>query len=234
MAAITLPPLIEKYQKQVYVTSLKKQYSLWTNTFKSILTDEGAESLADTTVFQSMPASGCGYYSYADGECAEFYNKLSKYVKLNVIKLQKQYEATFFETEPSYELFGYRIGNIVMVTSSGGMLVKYGFGKEPIIDLPCEEVYKRGGKLCKQQGGFYIDVNGLKGPNKMGRDIFFYILSDDGTLFPVGGWDVGVHMKSHGQWYNTRYWCGLPEGSSFVSGEGCAARVMAEGWQMNY
>ena len=80
-------------------------------------------------------------------------------------------------------------------------------------------------------GSVYIDVNGLKGPNNIGRDVFYlYITNGKGPLlYPRGGADEG----GSGPWQNGS---GNPREcySGSRDGNACAGRVMEEGWQMNY
>ena len=51
VAAITLPTLIKNYQKQVYVTQLKKVVNTLENNSRKILADEGVDSLQDTPLY---------------------------------------------------------------------------------------------------------------------------------------------------------------------------------------
>ena len=41
VAALTLPTLIQNHQKQVYVTQLKKAYSIYSNMFNKMAADQG-------------------------------------------------------------------------------------------------------------------------------------------------------------------------------------------------
>lgn len=63
-----------------------------------------------------------------------------------------------------------------------------------------------------------IDVNGAEVPNTYGRDIFFYKLGAKGFLYPYGGEKVGED-----------YTCTLDS-----DGMGCAGKLLAEGYKMNY
>ena len=81
--------------------------------------------------------------------------------------------------------------------------------------------------MCSMIGSnIWIDVNGgAKGPNKLGRDIFDFDLSDEGKLYPYGGKDICLF--------------GSPNSScqpDFTGncGQSCAARIIANGWKMDY
>lgn len=80
-------------------------------------------------------------------------------------------------------------------------------------------------KIC---GIMYIDVNGLKGPNNVGRDIFEYMITTakGPLLYPWGARDGGDAYIT-GTTFNSCYTTN-PDGFS------CSGRIMDEGWAMNY
>jgi prepilin-type N-terminal cleavage/methylation domain-containing protein len=83
------------------------------------------------------------------------------------------------------------------------------------------------GNLSNGCGAYLIvDTNGEKGPNKFGRDVFRLYLLKSGEVVPVG-------MKNdtrYGYWQTDDNGCYIENST----GEGCAARIMEEGWEMNY
>lgn len=85
--------------------------------------------------------------------------------------------------------------------------------------------------LSQTCGTVTIDVNGSRGPNNWGRDIFAFFITRTGLLYPNGG---EFHQNSG----TSQYWKTLgacqPASSSTQSGKFCTGRVMDEGWQMNY
>lgn len=74
----------------------------------------------------------------------------------------------------------------------------------------------------------FIDTNGnKKGPNKAGIDLFFFYIDSQGFVKPYGdNWkleDLGNENK--------QFSCNAKApGGGYV----CAARIMAEGWEINY
>lgn len=67
--------------------------------------------------------------------------------------------------------------------------------------------------LYNSCGAIYIDVNGFKQPNQLGRDLFFFRITRTG-VFPYGSWDGSTCIIT-GQ------------------GAGCAAKVLTDG-AVNY
>lgn len=101
-------------------------------------------------------------------------------------------------------------------------------------DVFCQQYKKQGTRSCTLHGSFIIDVNGNKKPNKVGRDMFYFYLSSEGYLIPQYGHD-----------YYGYYWrndalngCGEPDkpltSKSRSRGIGCAARIIENGWVMDY
>ena len=63
VAAITLPTLIQNYQKQVWVNQLKKEVSVMQNAVRSLIATEGVENLFDTSFFERKNCQE-GFFCY--------------------------------------------------------------------------------------------------------------------------------------------------------------------------
>lgn len=72
-----------------------------------------------------------------------------------------------------------------------------------------------------------VDVNGnAKGPNKAGYDLFFFIIK--GNVVKPYGWDRTDEDIVSPSKQNA---CNL---KATLGGSFCAARIMREGWKINY
>ena len=90
-------------------------------------------------------------------------------------------------------------------------------------------------------GYFVIDINGIKTPNRFGRDIFTFMIGNDGILHPYGGIDSAIFSsctmmhtsdfeKSEYYWKNN-----IKNHGYYMSyGYDAAGRIIEEGWKMNY
>ena len=241
VAAMTIPTLIHNYQKTVYVNQLKKSYSILEQAFQKMLADDGVQKLSDTSVWASKNNAECNYSttSYTTDNCKAFVNSLNKYIK--IIGVEK------YGNKVAY-LKGTGTNNYTnyysLVLSDGTIVMLYVFSSAPTSSA-CNQIKSQGGNMCSSSGLMSIDINGRKGPNTDGRDVFWFYLSDEGKLNPHFGKDYAI-------WYspsltlnnknNTSYWrndnkrCGNADGTmpNTVYGSGCAARIMEEGWKMNY
>ena len=65
VAAITLPTLIQNYQKQVWVNQLKKEVSVLQNAVRTIIATEGVENLFDTSFVRSKPSGEYTCFQYS-------------------------------------------------------------------------------------------------------------------------------------------------------------------------
>ena len=231
VAAITIPTLISNYQKIVWTNQLKKSYATLQQAFKRMLADDGVDLLSQTEVFSSMICEwgpngpGRPYYN-----CKE---TLGKYLKILSVQSLNNYKMELLNGG-YVGLMTYGVANPyrynVIILADGSHLAVFGFSQQST---------RPDGIMHGRIGSFYLDVNGAKGPNIVGRDIFKFYLGDDGILYPVGSKEVSMFdsypwpPSTNMQWNKTTnagYSCVLDKISY---GDGCAARVLEEG-KMNY
>lgn len=75
-----------------------------------------------------------------------------------------------------------------------------------------------------------IDVNGESAPNRLGRDVFVFGLANNGHLVPAGS--AAYNNNIMGQ--NLAVFPDTCTDDNIGDGLTCAARVVAEGWKINY
>lgn len=85
----------------------------------------------------------------------------------------------------------------------------------------------------QQRRGFWVDINGFKKPNKFGRDLFYFVITEKGVL-PLY-WDdyaTDLTLKTRTQLIQgpsvNRYNC-----SKHARGVWCAALIMQDGWNIS-
>ena len=216
VAALTMPSLIADYKKKVYVVQLQKAVSVWDNAMKLMLAADEVEYLNDTELVKILRDAGrTDYQVYADlrDSFPQAEEILKKYLKINFINPPKQYNYTFLGGSLTTNTYY----NAIMPDGTIYTIILYSITAAPSDSL--------------QNGSVNIDVNGPKGPNIMGRDLFLFAMDSRGNLVPSGAGKFG------NDWKTSSYLCGTPGSSvisSSVTGQGCAARIMEEGWVMNY
>ena len=88
-----------------------------------------------------------------------------------------------------------------------------------------------------------IDVNGNKVPNTIGKDIFGFLMTDEGRMTPYGGdmsgspsndlvtTSAGEKERYNNGWADN---CNPPKKESTDNGFSCTARVVKENYKINY
>ena len=224
VAALTLPSLIQKHQKQVWVNQLKKSVAVWENGMKMMLADAETDDLTNTEFWQYLLQSSDREYACTTGDPHTTENNiLKKYFKiLNIQDTYKEDESicSFGDHPKAYvqlngEPFGCQNCGAVSIHMTDGTL----FGLLATYEFADGTV-----------GTLDIDVNGEnKGPNQWGRDTFTFHIYKNGTL-KSDYWVTYEDLKEH------PYECGNIETGDISDAIGvfCAVRIIHEGWKMNY
>ncbi len=206
VAALTIPTVVRNYQKTQTITRLKKAYNALANTTNLAIAAEG-------------PIEG---WEAEPGKSVEFANK---YI-IPYLKVAKNcgYQTT---GDCAYNCTSLN-GNVQNI---GGNHVRFFLNDGIFIAL---QVY--GGTneegITRKRAIVYVDTNGQKKPNVLGKDIFVFLYyitttpgssSDNGKFMPIG--------------YGTKRTSLL--GNTLVSacnketeGMYCAALIMQDGWQI--
>lgn len=205
VAAMTIPTLIQNAQKQSYVTGLKKAYTVWNQAIAQMEADTGT------------PGNIAMFFDATDKPMTD---KILPYFKVakncyngNGCWANRQSRCY----DGKNPLNGYDESSSYKFITTDGMAFRLN-----TINPGCVGVNDGMQNICIQN--LYVDVNGLKGPNWWGRDIFLFTLdSTDGktVLYPQGG-------KRNMPWSTNG--CQTTN----VDGQYCAGRIMEEGWEMNY
>ena len=79
----------------------------------------------------------------------------------------------------------------------------------------------------------FIDANGNKAPNKMGVDIFLFGLSNKGHMIPAGSNEYNHNVFNN---QNVSLYTNANTGclNVITDGRPCAARIVRDGWRINY
>lgn len=204
VAALTLPTLINNYQKTQYVTGLKKAYAELSQVFKLYMADEGVTDLSQTPLFDR------------DWNTNEMIRIIGKYFKTTgkIYDGSNEYKLTVSYLDPSLGTTTFSSSYFFTID---GMIFEY---RTETLD----DCIKN--NLCAE---FSVDVNGLRPPNQLGRDYFQrpFVIGSNGNAYIKGTGDDWSHDGSCGTKGSSNI-TGL-QGYYY-----CATRIQDEGWQMNY
>ena len=216
VAALTLPALINNYQKSKVESQLKKSYSVLEQTIKMAENDYGSIN-----------------------DWAEWNNSeeiLNKYF-LPYLKGAKVYGPAGISTKAmcydanSKKFSNDKVGDYLYNWFDGVFMsspLDANTSSIKLIDGTCIGVNGTNITYPQYSKNFFIDVNGSnKLPNMAGKDLFFFYINSNGFIKPYGD-NWGLERISSATENNA---CNL---KAPLGGYACAARIMAEGWKINY
>ncbi|CDE43771.1 general secretion pathway protein G [Clostridium sp. CAG:768] len=202
VAALTIPTLIENYQKRQVVESLKIAYSIFLGVIEKAKLDYGDVENWDWNLLSSDRAP-------TDGN--EFVNKyIIPYIKVVPAKLK-------------YEQAKQLDGSIV---SSGTSMYLYK-PKYVLTNGMTFSYYATWGYSDDHSLVLSIDINGYNRPNRMGRDLFIFLISKSSPNLRFG-YNLPLNIKRE-DLLKSNGTCS----KDFVgAGWGCSALIMLDGWQI--
>lgn len=241
IAALTLPGIIGNYKKKVLVAKLKKTVNTLENGFTKMMADDVVFSLEDTKVFSNMVNFRYDLSSFVDSmdpEDKEFEANLKKYFNIISIERGKEMLVKPLCSDAPWNSYDKDLAGVIKF-SDGSAIRDAVFFQNKRYELSEDEynaIRDAGGHLYYYQATFYIDVNADNPPNTFGRDIFEFLLSSDGKLYPEGSrnyniWSCKGVCSSLPNHYSCLY---RKKPFKGISGNDCAGRIIENGWEMDY
>jgi len=204
VAALTIPGLLLSIQKQQYVSSFKKTYSILSQG-ALLLADENGGSLA-------------GKYS----SDLAFVNALGKYISfIKVCNAGASPGACWHNGVTTWHTLHGDNGWGDPTTYTRAIGVDGVLYRAGLTFLNCNDsTYVQNG-VNLSCGNILVDVNGFKGPNIMGRDLFMFHLTKNGKVVPSGAEGIVYQNLCDPSVYNA------------MQGLTCSSKVMETG-DINY
>ncbi len=210
VAAMTIPTLIKNYEKKVTITRLKEVYSTLSNAMGLAKAEYG-----DTQ-----------YWINAKGQTTES-------TKLATINFCETYVVPYLSGAKIYGYTTLQKANLDTYVALNGDTITYGLLSSSyvayIIELKNSQIlyfiYDNNSTGTLINVIVFTDINGnKKGPNMFGKDTFLFAYKlEKGTFNAYGS---GSYSNSALKTYCTKNagWYSLL----------CAARIISEGWEINY
>jgi len=185
VAALTIPSLIQKYNEKVWVTSYLRVYSILENAYRQALNEHGPIETWDGMVMYNENG-----WLRPGGYNDKFfiYNAFRPYLKISSEFLDNNVpwgKSANCMPYTSYYLNGNKVGMSVE-------LAHY----YPTVSLISGECITFGGAHSAHASFFWIDTNGKKGPNTLGKDQFVFNLALR-RLGPYGWSDIAEACNIH-------------------------------------
>ena len=161
VAALTLPSVVQNFQKRSLEVATQKFYSVMSQAIKQYMADEGVDDLRQS----SLLAGDDDSVEVVTAKNDEFFKK---YLKAQICEggcFADNYKTQTGETSDYIGKYYYIKGRYLL--PDGMVVFASGYGALGDNVTP---------------GYIYVDVNGRKGPNKIGYDLWSMSVYYDGTI----------------------------------------------------
>lgn len=220
IAAFTMPILIGKYNKYIIETRLKQNYSLFQN----------AMMLAQAEYGDIKTWEGNNTQAYDDIGKKNTEDFVSKYL-IKYLKVVKGGRMTISELGYKTNIYKTDGQTVSKSLDSTDAQLRYVLSNGSII-LLLPRYYKNSLFLAL---AIEVDMNGIKGPNTLGKDIFRYYMTLDGKHnFNLINYNWSFNFDSMEFSYTTLNHDELVEKCSDISQNAtyCGALIMENGWKI--
>ena len=237
VSAMTLPSVINNFQVSAWESGLKKSYATITNGFHAIASENGGD-LRNSGLFDDVDDAT---FSDRMDEAMNKHFKVLKTCKVDDTNKCPGYKVKSLKGNTTYTMMAPTSGRFIVFLEDGSIFRTQ--------NNKCELTnYSDESKLKMICSYITVDINGEKGPNTFGKDVFqFGSMDEKGDIYPdtslewakskVGGNKALTYIE---YWRNRPGQCGTPnkkiseETIASISGLNCLARIMENGWKMDY
>lgn len=228
VAALTAPALVMSSRNEANAARLSSTVSQLESAFHNAMLSEGVDEFSQTTIAENRnsPRSVIGnlgkYLIVATADYRtprEFYSGSATPSGMASNGSNSNNSVALTELNRNYNnIINLKNGSTVFFKLTGN-----------VTDEATKQLrIRNGSSLYATEGYCIIDVNGKSSPNLIGRDIFLFIIGQNGSLYPRGGADYSV-AENAGLWQDN-----CVDGNIRNEGWECTARVIAEGYKINY
>ena len=218
VAAISIPTLMQNANEKDTVAKVQKAYNVMANAYKLATAEYGTIDKWGVIGEKELGYSARHNEDTPEEDRNKVFSSLDTFLNIfsEYVKFTEKNDVKTAETTASgdvYYLGGTKVSTQLTnyATFADGTMLRTLYLDRAVV---CNA-----GRQC---ANFTIDVNGDKGPNTYGKDLFVFYLTKEG-VFPQGRGDDAVNFSS---------FCNRNE-SHAKNGHGCAAWVVMNG-NMDY
>ena len=207
VSAMTVPTLMQNYQRQSYVTQLHKTYNEMSQALLRYQTDKNAINLTE---------AGMTSQDAVNDFIKTYFKTVQECDTVNSC-FASSYKTLSGETLPTYY---FTMQNVKAYVLANGVSVRPGYNTD-------ECAASNGVRIV----AVAIDINGKKGPNIGGRDLFWMYFYNNGLID-----DKPNDLVSNAPLTTEQREASFNKRCDTVSGspDGCMGKIINDGWQMNY
>lgn len=236
VAAITLPALFNNVEKHKWENGLKAAYNIMTNGFAEMMAEEGVDNLKDTALWREcvMGKTIANSTLQENGKCAVKHFK--NYFNAASVENGVPRDITIYDLHNSIATTD--MGETIRFTLSNNMTLNAMFlYVDDRSRSECNTIKENGGSMCSVVSNIFVDVNGNKKPNTIGKDIYYFEVDKYGKVYPEGGLDETLFDKNTATEANWKSTCNgkpVPASCSGMTSFNLTARVVEDGYRINY
>ena len=245
VAALTAPALVMSSRNEANAARLSVVVSNLENAFNNAIVQEGADNLYGTSLW----ANGGVNAESSEANISAFVGNLGRYMHTNGFKNS---DTAFIGTNVYHEMTdnggtdattsinkfpgGGQCFTIELKNGAVVFIRTYANPGSAEFETARTNAIAAGVSYYTNAADIFLDVNGKSAPNTYGRDLFGFQVGENGVLYPLGGRDVQFTDSTDGTWDQTdvHYSCTDTFKGNANKGLGCTARVISEGYKINY
>ena len=233
VCAMTIPTLVKNYKNEITISGIKTTTNILSNGMKQIIANEGCNDLMCTGLFSEKIDDT--YYTNIDNAMKKVFKNIKSCFGGN----QCDYRVSGLTADPyvnegvSSNMSSYATAGEYKYILPNGVIFY-------IANTQCVETkYPTISSIKNICASIIFDINGKKSPNKWGRDIFYFDLAQDGSLYPHNGIEVAKFNAGSNWKRSNYYWTTSTDYRNCSSttrsyGYACAARIIENGWKIDY
>lgn len=242
IAAMTIPQFTANVHNQAFASKLSAVVSDYENVFGMMLLKEDKEGLGFTefglttsTAVEARKTALAKYTKFIDYVSHDGLTGTPKHARsINGGNGNFKYSWALTTSNGAiiygcyWENEAYIPNNINMVATLLNS-IKENFLMSPAFAIPSTELF----------ADVRVDVNGDSPPNMCGRDIFAFVIGNDGIFYPYGTADASymIHFRyatgsPTATWHSNNEQYGCSTGT--YNGLGCTARLIENNYKMDY
>lgn len=219
IASLTVPALMANIDKNSWTNGLKTEMSILNNGFKQMMAQEGVDDMRDTTLWSYNVTEDV--VTPNDDIKAAF----AKYFKID--KMTANYPSNY----PVYNLNGSQFSGAneksirFYLSNTSTLNIKF-LANNDYTNCTAKQTF------CHPVAEIAVDVNGDKRPNIIGKDVYFFLLGEDGSIYAYGSEATNKFNTTKYPLWNSANGCQGKQPKT--DGKACTGRVIEETFQINY
>lgn len=218
VASLTIPTLVSNNRNRANASKLASLVSTIENAFTTMMSSEAVSSFDETAFGRNgNPVDLARYLKIAGYD--------TNYIK-------------YYGEEKPFRTIGSKTKTAppgctnIFQTKNGALLTHIkSFTKN--VNATDAIIESNGSSVYNGLGYLIIDVNGTANPNVWGRDLFYFMIGDDGCLYPVGSKNhvILYHGDATKTWDKTT---GSFQCNDTTKNAGCTARLVENNYEVDY